>query len=223
MELTLNQIGDAVAQQVAAIMEAKAKEKDNDTTPEPKADESTMGNLTLENISKAVEMGQIDVAALEQEFATMNKGFAGIAGQLDKSVKGVPIGSALVGGGLALIVSDVIDGFVNPVGDDGGYNMINGAAKLATVFVTTKFARGFIGGTGATVYGALIAFSVLRDFLPIDEWVGKITGAFSSAPAGNRFAQPGARVALNPGGDIGMSNVIPAHHGISSQFDRMFG
>lgn len=224
-------MGDSVkpaVKGIEALLERFPKDESS-----PKADASQNGSITMGQIQDMAGKGGIlredgshlTMAELQQEVANMDQfGVGGLASSLDRAVRGLPLGSALVGGFTALLVGEAVDGFVDPVGPDGKSSMANAAVKVGVAWAGSRFFSRFLGSTGATVFAGLLVFEVLREFLPVNQWVSQITGAF---PAGNRlaFAGPaynGYQEVLPAGASAGLSNVIPAHHGAISQFDTIF-
>lgn len=200
-------------------LEAKLTPKDDEDKDEDK-DTRPISMAQFNNLVLGVKEGKIlepngkkvTLEDLEQSVLMEQRGLGGLVTDLDKAVRGLPLGSALIGGFSALFASEIIDGFVgrqNP--------MVNAAVKAGTVLFAGAFGRRFIGTTAFNVFAGLMVFEILRDFLPINQWVSQLTGAF-----GGRMGLQTYNGYQQLDGGFSAANVIPAHHGVQTQFDAIY-
>ncbi len=108
----------------------------------------------------------------------------GRAGALDSIMSfkamDVPVGKIVVAGGIAVLGTELIDGFM---GD--AKPMTTGLVKLALAAAAVKWGAKFLGKDGAEAVALLIGYDGIRDILPIDTYVkklaNKITGTVTNA------------------------------------------
>ena len=81
----------------------------------------------------------------------------------------VPIGKALVGGFIAVVGSELIDGFLKDQSV-----MVTGVAKLVGAGVAVKWGSRWLGKSGAAAVAILLAYDGLRDILPIDQYANRL-------------------------------------------------
>lgn len=107
------------------------------------------------------------------ETATMEQ--RAILGGLD-SLKfgGVKVGTALVGGTVASIMSETVDGVV------GGTGLLSAVAKLGVASFLLPVLKGFVGSEGISQAQMFVAYDVVRQVLPIDNLVRQATGVFGA-------------------------------------------
>ena len=173
-----------------------------------------LGNLITDG--KLVDQqGQAVTMSDLESYAVMDqRGLAGVATQIDRALPaGLPIGSAIIGGASAVIVSEVIDGFVQ---DPMTRNLVKGGVAV----VGFRTLKGFLGQASANIFVGLIVFSIAREILPIDDWIARIRGFIPTDQLGGNMGNNWNGYQLTD--PAGMSNVIPAHHGVVTQFDTMF-
>ena len=99
--------------------------------------------------------------------AKMNDPLSGIA-KMD--VMGVPIGQAAIGGFVAVLATEMVDGFLSKQGA-----MTRGLAKLVAAFAAAKYGKKLVGDSGSKAVALLITFDALRDFIPFDVYAQKLT------------------------------------------------
>ena len=110
----------------------------------------------------------------EDEVQSVSMEQRGLLAGVDKiSFGGLKIGSALVGGTTATILSDVVSGVV-PQGD----NIIGGVAKLATASFLVPALKGFLGDDAVRASQLFLTYDVVREILPLDNLVRGVTGVF---------------------------------------------
>ena len=102
------------------------------------------------------------------EVADMEK-----AGMLDSvesnKVLGIPLGDAVVGGGLALILSDLVTAVLNPT----SLGVPAGATQLVLAWLVANYGKKWLGQSTANLSAAFLAFEGIRDIIPIDTWLTK--------------------------------------------------
>lgn len=111
-----------------------------------------------------------------------------ISKAMEYTIAGVPV-VAVVGGGLvAIVTSEIIDGFI-PL-KDGNSVMIRGGVKIAASVGNAMFLHKFEGKTGTLIISGLLLFDALRDLTPISDWgksiASKITGQLPAAGLGDQ-------------------------------------
>lgn len=116
---------------------------------------------------------------------------------------GIPVGQAVIGGFSAIVISELVDGFMS-----NQQPWQRGLVKLGCAGVAAKWGRRFLGSTGAKSVALLLAFDAVRDFTPIDSWADqlaeKITGTVTTGGlAGN--PRGGAPENVNGGRSGGQS------------------
>lgn len=124
----------------------------------------------------------------------------------DIEVGGLNIGTPLLGGGAAIIVTEVIDGVLASVGQTGigGISfseplpaaVIKGLAALA---VNSDVVKDFIGREGAEFGAQLIVFDAVRTLLPLDTAIRDLIGRLFSGIGGNGNGNGATTDALNSG------------------------
>lgn len=109
----------------------------------------------------------------------------------DIQIGGLNLGTPLLGGGAAIIVTEVIDGVLAAVSQNGigGISfseplpaaVIKGLAALA---VNSDVVKDFIGREGAQFGAELIVFDAIRTLLPIDTTIRDLIGRLFSGVGG---------------------------------------
>lgn len=106
----------------------------------------------------------------------------------------IPVGKAIVGGFSAVIVSELVDGFLATQS-----TMVQGVVKLVAAGAAVKWLPRFLGTTGAGAMALLLAYDGIRSILPIDEWAGKVSGALSKIRTGGGLA---GKAGMGGGGEV---------------------
>lgn len=112
-----------------------------------------------------------------------------LAGQLDKMLFGLPVGTVIVGGIPALVLTEVTDGFIKPRNADGSVNFANIVVKgVEAYLMTSRMAKGLLGEKAAHFAAAAITIQAVAAVLPLDMWVDKLVAIITrrSAPVGQR-------------------------------------
>ena len=189
-------LGDVLGAQGTAIDELKTALAAMAQAPPNDPNASDTKQLTMADLAQMATDGKVidadgkPVSNIMAEFNAMNP-IANVAGQLDRAVAGIPVGSALIGGFGGILTAEIIDGFVPPTGDDGKSNPVNGLVKVGAAWGTMAFLQPHIGRTGAIVMAASLVYTVARDFIPLDEWIQKIVSKIKGAQQANRFSKRG--------------------------------
>lgn len=137
-----------------------------------------------------LELGQLDIA---RQISNIEIG-------------GVDAGTAVLGGTVALLVSEVTDGFMRRSGGLGS----NGATtrvvvKFVEAWAILQFGSQWIGKPAAELGAAFLAFDGLRAAVPIDDWIRRVTRAISGEATGTEHVQGDNVITLN-GTDQGPLN-----------------
>jgi hypothetical protein len=112
-----------------------------------------------------------------------------IGGVLDFTVWDIPVGQAVVGGGVAVLFSEVIDGFLvtKPAYWKAG-------AKLVAAGAAVKWGSKYIGSTGSKAVALLLAFDAIRQLVPFDLWIkNNIVSRFTKLSAEGLTQDPERR------------------------------
>jgi len=139
-----------------------------------------LGSRTTDptEIDKATDK-VIDKADMEQ-----------LTGITNLEVWDIPVGAAVVGGFVAVMASELIDGFLM---NQGGTT--KGLVKLVAAGASVKYGKRWLGSTGSKAVAILLAYDGIRMLLPLDEWANRGATALSGV-------MPGAGLAKNAGQDI---------------------
>lgn len=86
----------------------------------------------------------------------------------------IPIGKALIGGFVAVVGSELIDGFLKDQG-----NMVLGGVKLAAAGAVIRWGKGLLGKGGATAVALLLAYDGIRHIIPIDQYAHRLASGVS--------------------------------------------
>ena len=117
-------------------------------------------------------------AATSQISKTVNK-------VTDFQVMGIPLGTALVGGFVAIFATELVDGYFK-----NQSVMIRGVIKLGGAFVVVKFLPKYLGKDLCNAVALLMAFDGLKnDLIPglfgyATTWANKLTGTTTTAGLG---------------------------------------
>lgn len=127
--------------------------------------------LTKEELSAELktvldELGKRLDAIEKQAQEVEQRQLAGITGF---QIAGIPVGSAAVGGFIALLTSEVIDGLL------AGRNVPEAFAKLIGAWAVKQWGSRWVGAEAAADAAKFLAFDAVRSFIPLDEWVQKIS------------------------------------------------
>lgn len=99
-----------------------------------------------------------------------------LAGISDIEIGGVQVGAPFIGGGAAVLVTEIIDGVLGAINVQGSFGgvgfdnalvqaLIKGGAALA---VNSNISKDFIGSDAASFGAGLIVFDAARGLIPID-------------------------------------------------------
>jgi hypothetical protein len=119
-----------------------------------------------ETLKPVVIQDDTETASMEQR---------AILGGLD-SLKfgGMKVGTALVGGSVASLLSDTVDGVV------GGTGLLSAVAKLGIASFLLPALKGFVGSEGIASAQMFVAYDVVRQVLPIDNLIRQATSVFGA-------------------------------------------
>ena len=110
-----------------------------------------------------------------------------LSGIMDLKVMDVPLGQAIAGGFVAILGTELIDGFFVKQ-----TKQVKGFIKLGGAFVAIKYGKKLLGNDGSKVVALLVAFDAIRDLTPIDEWANKLANKISAVvPIGGLGDQKG--------------------------------
>lgn len=97
-----------------------------------------------------------------------------LAGITEFEVWDVPVGKALFGGFVAVVGSELVDGFLANQGD-----MVIGLVKLAGAGAIVKWGSRLLGKGVATAVALLLAYDGIRHILPIDQYAHQLASKVS--------------------------------------------
>jgi hypothetical protein len=137
--------------------------------------------------------GKTAEAALEESGA--------LGGITNLKIWDIPIGKAVAGGAIAILASELVDGFMAKYS-----KTIKGVSKLVLAGVTIKWLSKPLSKEMAGVVALLLTFDAIRDLTPIDEWMSKAankvsgiipTGGLGDQRGGNKVIDQAKRVAAD--------------------------
>ena len=162
----------------------------------PKAEDSPPAEIEEREIAERTETGDWEKPAgskAEMHAALLSSVKLGsLAGQLDKMLFNLPVGTVLVGGIPALVLTEVTDGFIAPRNPDGSVNFANIAVKGAEAYLmTSRMAKNLLGEKAAHFAAAAITIQAVAAVLPLDRWVDQLVAIITRrrAPASQGFRQ----------------------------------
>jgi len=135
------------------------------------------------------------IEEIEQEKAGALEGISSM------KVWDIPVGQALVGGFSAVVVSELVDGFLAKQTDT-----VKGMVKLVAAGAVAKWGGRLLGKTGTTALVILLAYDGLRQILPIDEWASRLTGGVTKLTGGGL------------GGRAGITNVVTQAQKVAADY-----
>lgn len=120
---------------------------------------------------------------------------SGLTGQVSSfEVWGIPVGQAAMGGFIAVVATELVDGFMSTQSVQ-----IRGAVKLVAAGALVKWGGKFIGSTTGKAVALLMAFDAIRDLTPIDAWGANLASKITKkTPAAGLADKAGRRVAGVP-------------------------
>ena len=95
-----------------------------------------------------------------------------LGGLAEVEVMGIPLGQAAIGGGIALLISELVDGIIggtvtDRLGETWGPALIKGGSAWAV----KQWLPGVIGAKAANTAALFLAWEAIRSLVPIDEWI----------------------------------------------------
>ena len=98
-----------------------------------------------------------------------------LKGLLEVKIMGMPLGKAFVGGGVALLVSELVDGLVAPrIEDMLGKTWGPALLKGGTAWAVKQWGPGLVGREAANIATLFLIWEAVRSIIPIDEWMKKL-------------------------------------------------
>ncbi|MEX2599278.1 MAG: hypothetical protein WD533_06445 [Dehalococcoidia bacterium] len=153
------------------------------TTIDPQTGRQVLNGDVLTKLIAKHQAEQRAAAAQDVPVAEMAQARGGLLGGLgDIQIFGVEVGRALGGGSIALLASEVIDGFLNVAKDADGriidqqQAIMSGLVKLTAGGFLTQFVSGFVGRDLSNTAALFLAFDAVRDILPLDDLVRNLLG-----------------------------------------------
>ena len=136
------------------------------STRDKQRDDEFQGKLKAEikQILKAKEPDEV----LKKEEVEQKQ----LGGIMTTEIAGIPVGKALIGGGVALLISELVDGIIGgtikeKVGEDWAEAVIKGGSAWAV----KAWGAGIIGQPAADAAALFLAFDAIRSIIPIDDWI----------------------------------------------------
>jgi len=95
-----------------------------------------------------------------------------LGGLAEVEIMGIPLGQAAIGGGVALLISELVDGIIggavtDRLGETWGPALIKGGSAWAV----KQWGAGVIGAKAADTAALFLAWEAIRSLVPIDEWI----------------------------------------------------
>jgi len=129
------------------------------------------------------EIKKADLLSAEEKGRLEQAGAGILTPVTQMEVFGMPLGEAAVGGGLALFASELIDAFIARPAQ--GLSWARVLVKGVAAFGTITWLSGPLGTGAARAAALFLGFELLRDLLPIDDWIANLVkgakGATSSS------------------------------------------
>ncbi|MBN1370171.1 MAG: hypothetical protein JW954_08060 [Dehalococcoidaceae bacterium] len=92
---------------------------------------------------------------------------------------GVPVGSALGGGTVALLTSEILEAAL----PDNSSNITRGLLKLLAGGAMVQFMSGLVGKGLSRTAATFLAFDATRDLIPLDQWIRNLINTVAPAQA----------------------------------------
>lgn len=117
---------------------------------------------------------EVPVAQMEQ---------ARILGGIENiQVFGIPVGTALLGGTTAFLVSEILDGVIDQGSTTAGLVKLAASGAIIPVF------GGMFGREATRSAAMFLAYDAFRNLLPIDDWIGDLVGNLTPGAASQRYS-----------------------------------
>lgn len=142
--------------------------------------------LDLDTVAQRLEARKVQANPKSEKDPVLKDPGGAVAEIFNFKFWDIPLGQAAVGGFIAIIATEVIDGFL---ADKAGATekqksqsrLIRGGVKLVAAGATIKYGKGIFGETGSAALALLLAFDGIRNLLPSLSETGrdialKITG-----------------------------------------------
>ena len=95
-----------------------------------------------------------------------------LAGLTKIEIAGIPVGQALVGGSVALLVSELVDGIIGgAVKDKLGATWGPAIVKGGSAWAVKSWLPGVIGAKAADTAALFLAWEAISSLIPIDTWI----------------------------------------------------
>ncbi|MBA7525961.1 hypothetical protein ES705_18121 [subsurface metagenome] len=106
---------------------------------------------------------------LKKEEVEQEKQLGGLA---EVEIMGIPLGQAAIGGGIALLISELVDGIIGgTVTDKMGETWGPALVKGGSAWAVKQWLPGVIGAKAANTAALFLAWEAIRSLVPIDEWI----------------------------------------------------
>lgn len=132
---------------------------------------ATLSDVAVAKDDFAAKMEKWMTTKPEPKAAELNE--AGTKGMFNSitnmEVWGIPVGQAAAGGFIAVLATELVDGFMSTKSVQ-----MRGAVKLIAAGAIVKFGGKYIGSTAGKAVALLMAFDALRDLTPIDSWASSL-------------------------------------------------
>ena len=124
----------------------------------------------------------------------------GIAEQIKGiEIAGIPLGEAALGGGSALVVSELTDVFIIP---RLGQTQIPGfVVKAGEALVMVKWGHKVIGADGARVAALFLGYEAVRSLIPMEAWIRNAIRRVAGATAPEGVASSSRSSSSSPKGN----------------------
>ena len=94
-----------------------------------------------------------------------------LGGITEMKIWEIPVGAAVVGGFVAVMASELVDGFLVKQSPQ-----IKGMVKLVAAGAVKRWGSGMFGSTASNAVALLLAYDGVRMLLPLDEWASRLVG-----------------------------------------------
>ena len=153
---------------------------------------STIDDVLAYMKEQKAPAAKLEAPETKDDKAEMEQGALG--GITKMEVFNVPVGQAVVGGFVAVFVTELIDSFMQKQS-----SVVTGLVKLVIAGVGAKWGKRLLGDTGAKAVTLLIAYDAIRDLIPFDDWAKTASSGITGAVSDRGLAQGRRRNPYNEG------------------------
>jgi len=121
----------------------------------------------------------------------------GLEGIMKYEIWGIPVAQAAIGGAVAVLATELVDGFMAKQSDN-----MKGAVKLVLAGAAARWGKKIFGETGSKAIALLMAFDGLRMIIPIDKYADQLASKITKTTTTQGLAGIGRKDSFNPGSSV---------------------